>query len=1173
MRIHPIFRALIVVSVLGFLTAPAHAELTGAIRGVVTDPSGAVIPRVKLKATNILTGISSEMLSSNDGSYEFLHLQAPADYSVTAQANGFRNYEVTGIHLTLNQIFVFNITMEVGTVTQTVVVEAASTQVEQTSMQLGADLSSRDVTELPLIGRDWINLQQTLPGTTAGSDRFGGDDTYATNGSRSQFNSFLMNGTDTNDLPLNTPTFIASPDSIGEVHIITDTINPEYGRNSGAIMNAVTKSGTNQIHGDGFDFFRDTGLNARNFFSPTSAVFHQNLFGGTVGGPIWKDHTFFFFSYQGDRVSRPEAGGDVTVFTADQRNGIFPDIATTTDAAGNVIPNPTPSPTAMTGEDGAIHPAGTPYGTLFPTGHIPQIDLNKIALNLMNAYVPNGNVACGATCESYQFNPVEKETEDQEIIKIDHTFSPKDSIWGYSLIERFPNANTLPFSGASLPGFGNISKENFLNGSLAWTHTFGGSSVNEARFGYNRFNFVSNFPQKVVLPSTAGFSITPQQPQDAGLPYIGLTGYFNLGFSYNGPQPRIDQTYDITDNFSKILGRHTLKMGFDMRRFEVYNPFLSSNNGNFTFGGAGVYSTSDPGADFLLGIPDSYAQNTGDIMNVRAREYYSYFQDQFKLRNNLTLTYGLGWQIDTPLTDLYHNSKAILCWISGQQSTIFPTAPTGLDYPGDPGCTPSGTTTKPAHFAPRFGFAWSPDSRPGGAGKTSIRGGFGVYFNRAEEELTLQNLGAPPWGLSTEGVASAKGLHPSFANPWTDIAGGGSVPNPFPYANPSAGDTNINFANLAPFYPLTTSPDLSDPYAMNYNVTVERELRGNIIASVGWVGSLGRKLQGIYNNNFDINPTGCLTPSASNPLDSTGNSFCVDNRIFQKAYFPQFSRYPDASENSIYGIGNEATFLSSNYNSLQATLNKRTSHGLSFLAAYTWAHTLDYSSSLEDDSFAGLGLDPTNMASNYGNSGIDARQRLTLSYVYDFPKSRWAASNWMASRVVNGWEMSGITTLQSGFPVQIYDSTWRELRCDGLDWAICPDRPNQVGRVLKVNPRTSSFMYGSAAAKSNYYFDPNAFALEPFGTVGDVGRNPFSGPGINNFNWSLMKNIKLVGETKYIQLRFEFYNIWNHTQFQNIAIQSLATNIVNGNAASSNFGRVSTAFDPRLIQLAAKIYF
>lgn len=359
----------------------------------------------------------------------------------------------------------------------------------------------------------------------------------------------------------------------------------------------------------------------------------------------------------------------------------------------------------------------------------------------------------------------------------------------------------------------------------------------------------------------------------------------------------------------------------------------------------------------------------------------------------------------------------------------------------------------------------------------------------------------------------------------------------------------------------TTDPNFTVPYAMNYNLTVERELPDNMLFSMGYVGSMARKLHGIYNANFDVNPAGC----AADP-------FCVTYRVYQKILFTQNERYTGSSDNGVIGIGDESTFLSSNYNSLQVTLNKRTSHGLSFVGSYTWAHTLDFASSLEDNAFGGLAFDPTNFASNYGNSAIDARHRFTIAYVYDFPNSARAAHNFVLSRLVNGWEMSGVNTFQTGFPVQIYESSYRELRCDGFDWTVCPDRPNQYLSFDPVDPRTSHFTDKNGTLKANYWFSPKSYTLEPIGTVGNAGRNPFHGPGINNFDWALLKNIRVQGESKYIQLRFEFYNIWNHTQFNSVAIQDAGTG-VNGNAFSSNFGRITNAFAPRLIQLAAKFYF
>jgi hypothetical protein len=600
----------------------------------------------------------------------------------------------------------------------------------------------------------------------------------------------LVNGTDANDLPLNAPQVILSPDAIGEVNLITNTINPEYGRNGGAILNATTKSGTNGFHGDAFDFYRDTGLNTRNFFSTNKTIFHQHQFGGTIGGPIKKDKAFFFFSYQGTRTRQPESTtdcgtctpGSSTVFTPAERTGNF-------SADG---PFTGTSAFPLVGENGTTFPAGTSYSAIFPTGHIPTVDLNTVAVNLTNKYVPLPN----AGTNLYEFNPVRKQSLNQYVSRVDANVRSKDSIFGYWFIE--PNARqvTTPFYGGDLPGFGQTSYARTQQYTLSWTHTFGPTTVNEARFGYQRLYYLAVRPANPILPSAVGFTgINPQNATQAGVPYISVTGLFALGFSQFGPQPRVDQTYQVTDNLSKVTGRHTLKFGFQMRRSQVYNPFFSDNNGNFTFGGAGTYTTGLPGADFLLGIPDSYVQSNGGVINARTQTYYTYAQDQLKLRPNLTLTYGVGWQVDTPITDLFNGGVAINALRPGVQSKVFPTAPTGLLYPGDPGINSAGYNTKWAHFSPRFGFAWS----PGSSGKTSVRGGFGIYFNRTEEELTLQNLTDPPFSVTSTGIGDALGS-PAFATPYTDINTGRSIPNKFPFSAPKPG-TPIDFSSL--FGPLT----------------------------------------------------------------------------------------------------------------------------------------------------------------------------------------------------------------------------------------------------------------------------------------------------------------------------------------------------------------------------------
>ncbi len=386
------------------LLAPRAAnadELYSRIRGSVIDATGASVPDVVVTATNTATGLTKSFTTGPDGSFDLLDLPT-GPYKVTAAKTNFKTFTATGIQLSVNQPFVITIKMELGAVSQQVMVEASALQVETTSMQLGGTLESKYITDMPLNGRNWIQLQQLQPGVVASSDRFTSN--FATNGSQSQQNSFLINGTDSNDLPLNSPLVIPSPDAIGEFQLITNTINPEYGRNSGGIVNAVIKSGTNHFHGDGFDFYRDTSMNARTFFQKTPTVFHQNQFGGTIGGPIWKDHLFGFFSYQGTRARRPSADGTgtTTVFTTAQRGGVF--AAATSQVHTHKAPIPefgdATSPCPVSG--GVRCPAGQAYVTftdggvvhpgLFNSGVIPTQDFNVLSANLLNTFVPAANL-------------------------------------------------------------------------------------------------------------------------------------------------------------------------------------------------------------------------------------------------------------------------------------------------------------------------------------------------------------------------------------------------------------------------------------------------------------------------------------------------------------------------------------------------------------------------------------------------------------------------------------------------------------------------------------------------------------------------------------------------------------------------------------------------------------
>lgn len=1141
---------------LGGLALPhcTAQEVYAQIKGIVKDQTGGTVAGATISAANTRTGESTSVRSDADGSFHFLQLPV-GNYDVTVTKQGFSTFTENDVHLLLNQVFNLPVELQLGRVDESVDVNADRAQVETATTQLGNIIEAPTIVDLPLNGRDWTQLQQLTPGVVAASDRSG---TYATNGSQSQQNSYLINGADSIDVDRNLPSIIPSPDAIQEFNFITSTINPEYDRNSGGVLNAVIKAGTNQFHGSAFEFYRDTFLNGRNLFQQSAPVFHQNQFGGTLGGPLWKDRTFFFVSYQGTRFRQPESGSNqTTVFTAAQRNGYFPDVATST----------APSPVPLIGESGATYPAGTPYDIVFPTGHIPSADFNPISQKLLN-YVPLPNAPGGL----YQFNPLQIGQQNQGIARLDHDFSWRDKFWTSMFFEDSPTTSTLPNFGATLPGFGQLDARAYKQFTADWTHIFSPTSLNEFRASYLRFNYAAVFPQNAVLPSSVGFTgVNPQDATGAGIPLISVNGYFNLGFSPAGPQPRIDENYQLTDSFSKVVGNHTLKFGFDGKRYNVNNPFLSYNNGAFSFGGNGPYSTGDPGADFLLGIPDTFQQQSGGWISARTYEYYAYAQDSWKVTNNLTLNYGLGYQIDTPIVNSRFGGEDINCFRPGSQSVVFPTAPAGLLFPGDQGCSSSGYYDHYDHFAPRFGFAWSPGS---GTDSKSfvVRGGFGVYFNRSEEELTLQDLSAVPFSLTSYGISGAAGAlgitnpSPSFANPYQDIATGQSIPNPFPFT-PATRGSNVNFAPYEPFDINTINPNFTAPYAMNFNLNVQRELPGAMIFQIGYVGSLGRHLEMTYEGN-PISPAG-QAACAADPS-------CIANRAAQHVLYPTHAL--NAPGDIFASVGTQATDGVSNYNSLQVSLTKRLTHGLSFLAAYTWSHSIDDTSGYELSSNGYRGINPYDFASYRGDSTYDARQRFVLSYDYELPHLPRSAHNSILHAVADGWHVSGITTLQTGFPILVADTGLRSLSCDAYTYYGCPDAPNAVGTVNILNPRTSSVVNTTRNPQNTnalpyYWFNPNSFALEPIGTLGDEGRNNFHGPGINNTDLGLFKRFYFRGEERrWLELRAEAYNVFNHTQFTSIPLTSLGSG-TNGDINSGNFGQVLSAAPGRTVQLGAKIYF
>lgn len=1105
-----------------------RADITARIRGTVVDASGAVVPGAQVTILNTDTGYSRVVQTDPNGSFDVLNLPV-GTYTIKVAKQGFVTFQQTEVKLVVNQIYVVNASLQVGSISNTVEVNAHPVQVETTSAQQGEVIQNEEFRDMPLLNRNWVQLQQTVPGVVASSDRF--TTNFATNGSRSQSNNYLINGADSNDEPLNTPLDQPSPDAIQEVSVITSTLNPEYGRNSGAILNAATKSGTNSFHGTAFEYYRDTFLNARNFFSLTVPPFHQNQFGGTIGGPFKKNKLFGFFSFQ---RTKQFAGAArlTTVYSPAQRTGdwtLKSNGKPQGPVSGNISPFPlfgdAASPCPVSG--GTPCGAGTPYATLFSSNIVPVEDFtlnssSALANAYWNAFVPLPTP--GISNNRFSFSNNTLAATNQYLGRIDFDATPSDQISFYGFASPSRSTSTLPFSGATLPGFGSSQTQALYQWIAGENHIFNANLLNEFKLIYNRFNFNTVNPQTPVLPSsfcgtTSGgtqtcFAINPQDTAGAGLPSASPTGFFRLGFSFNGPQPRIDDTGEVTDNLSYIHGNHTWKFGIDFRRAHVANPFFFVNNGFFAFGGIGTYTTGIPGLDFQLGIPDDYEQTSGNFIDARTWEYYSYIQDQWKVRRNLTLTFGTGWQIDTPLTDHANNSEAIAAFRPGQQSTVFPTAPTGLLFPGDSGITASGYRTHYNNFGPRFGFAYQPFNT------WSVRGGYGIYFDNSEEELTLQNLLTPPFALEDFGISDTQGFGifgfnpsgvPSFNAPYASLDGTTSIPNKYPFTPPKPG-TPVDFSFFEPFSINIMDRNFNTPYVMNYNLNIEHQLPGPMVMQIAYVGSQGRRLEGVVE---------------ANPLNA-----------------------PIADPNIFGSLGEQGTFLNSNYNALQTSLQGNT-HGLALRASYTYSHGLDNGSSFEDSQ--GI-IIPSNFRLTYGDSAYDARHRFVAAYVYRIPSLHNIMSA-LPSRVFDGWGLSGVTTFQTGFPITLTDSSDGSGQCNAaVTFYGCWDRPQVVGPLQFENPRTSA---------GNLWFNPAAFAVETPGVLGNAGRNFFHGPGINNWDIGVFKDTKIT-ESIAFQLRADMFNGFNHAQFANPG----------GDVNSSTFGEISsTQVAARIVQLGAHLTF
>ncbi|MDP9340093.1 MAG: Plug and carboxypeptidase regulatory-like domain-containing protein [Acidobacteriota bacterium] len=1241
--------ALLVLLAVASLATYTNAQSTGGrIRGTVTDSTGGAISAAKLTITNQANGLQRDTETGSNG--EYIILEVPVGtYDIAVSQTGFKKYLRKDIAVNLNEIVGVDIVLQVGGATEVVEVTGAPPLVDTTSTQLGAVVGERAVSELPLAQRDTYQLLQLQPGVQSqlgvdnlyGSDRAG---VVSVNGGRGRDNNFTVNGGDGNDQFANLPAIQPSPDSIAEFRVLTNTFDAEYGRNSGAVVNVVTKSGSNDFHGNLYEFFRNKNLNAKGFFDFEKLDYLQNQFGATLGGPIKKDKTFFFVTYEGDRLRKGTSSDTVAVPTADERAGNFGATpfqgGVTTDffaqtlnsRCGLNIPMPSTQP------DGIV-----PYSAIFPDSVIPTQCMDQTALDLLNRYVPQANRADG----TFQAGPLGHERSNQFTVKMDHELSKNQRLSGYYYFTQHYLAK--PFArfqagGATLPGFGDLTDERIQQLNISHTWTIGATSVNEVRFTFFREGQGTFLhPQHTALvqdscttvsaaqcfadPANPDLGIHPNLGANReGVPYINISGGFSIGNNFEGELPQKGNTYQISDSFGKVIGNHSLKFGGDFRSQQFDQRLYFNINGSYYLYGGGPNDTASDNlfADYLLGLNDNYIEGSAQDELIRSKSVYLFAQDSWKLKSNLTLNYGLRWELNTPLADI---GKKVQTYRPGQDTTIYPCAigpndplfatfgsdcaaagviPTGLVVAGDRGVPTGLTSTYYKSFAPRIGLAWSPSAKDGilgrlfgGPGRTSIRAGFGIFYNPIEQLVMEQFSAEPPFGGSSS-------IYDTMFNLPFQYQDGTTAPNPFNgILNPPRGQA-VDWAMFRPILLYgQAAPHIRSQYAEQYNLTIQREIAKDLVFQIAYVGRQGHRLLATQEINPG-NPQTCLDLNSILGVGTCGqygadSSYFIDPGTvlatdLHLPYGPTkvipagttigsdgitlvglrpFSS-PNCDPTTAAGcpadglpvfssIFQQGTISSSSYHALQMSLEQRFSHGLQFTAAYTYGKSLDYASTFESL------VNPFNPRIGRSPSLFDARHRFVFSYYWDLPIPKHEG---FAGKVLNGWSVSGTTTAQTGFPIRITEQDDNELY-SSFDFETS-GQPNLIAPFKKLNPRgalnqgfdPSSFSTGCIdPADPNNLVDNPLCSNEPggvvLGTIGNAPRTICCGPGAFQTDIGIFKNTN-IGERYRVQFRGELFNVFNYAQFY-----QPDGNITDG----SDFGRVKRAREPRLVQFALKFYF
>jgi Carboxypeptidase regulatory-like domain/TonB dependent receptor-like, beta-barrel len=1115
---------LILVSLLTIVPMRLHAQVTGSVSGYVKDQTGAAVPGAKVTATLVSQSVSTSTTSNAEGFYQFTAVQ-PGLYTVTVEMTGFQKLTHTNVVVSVGQPVRLDLELALGRVTQAVEVSAAPPLVNTTSATASDLIDDRRIVDLPLNGRNVVGLAVTVPGVLNVNapqqltDARSGP-TMNVSGGRDNMNLFMLNGAYFNNPSRNTGMNPPPPDAVQEIRIQTANFDAEYGHNPGSQVTMVTKAGTDQFHGDAWEFLRNDALDTRNFFSDTVPALKENQFGAAGGGPLWKSHNLFFFgSYQGLRV-RPQSVPVVAfVPSAAERSGDF-------TGSGTALSNPINPLTGLGYTDSSGNPC--------VAGNIVNpACISPVAQNLLK-YVPTSATGQIVALGSSPSN------DDMALARIDWNQSSKHSLFGTFLLDH--NTNTTPFNNGNIPGYdGDSLVEQTGEWSINDTYTFSPTFLNQFVGSFLRTASFEHNTQ-TITPSQLGIQNFPQFVPEGSIS-ASVGGLFTLG---SGFLTRfINNNWQVRDVMTKISGNHTFKFGGEVLHPHFVQRFIGSPGFNFS----GI-RTGDPVADFLLGAYDTMSGDFGVRDNDDITTLPSVFiQDQWKVKPRLTLTLGLRWEPYKWWIDRHNRIDTV---VPGAQSTVVPDAPVGILFPNDPGLTRS--VTKHAwdmnNLAPRFGFAWDVF----GKGKTSVRGAYGVFYESINADSLAQEN--PPF------AGFFNGFNGSINDPF------GSVGQTPPPAAPTGKFGCVKISTPpgfeCPLFPLPAGgvfneTTLFTPYDQEWNLTIQHQLTPSIMLETGYVGKIGTKIEALRT----YNPAQFVPGTTYDPTSGLENALSTPDNINSRVIYEPGILSPQG-----FLLGND---FRSWYHGWQTQVTKRMSQGLEVVASYTLSKSIDSSST---DNLGATVSDPFNLRTERGRSDWDRLHAFVASWVWS-PQAHFAEP-WK-NKLYGDWTISGITSLQSGSPLTFasgedvaVDGTFGTQHAQLNGQTIGMSHSNRASMINEffntaafVNPTCSfSPQPGNPLSIEQQNCTPFNLTYSMLGQYGNSGRGILNGPAFSNTDFSIIKNIPITERYK-LEFRSEFFNVFNQVNFSNPD-----QTVIDG-----TFGQITGANSGRVIQFGLKLLF